>query len=158
MSTVWDELWEVDWRRDLREELMRQGFASVTQYLQSQPAISYWELSERLEERFAPMQLMIVQAEEAIASGQVRNAAQDCLARKIIQHLPAGWGQGKKLDFNTAGVFTDWVEFLEHLQANDHPGIQHIWKDLKNRAHSRWQPIGAHDPLLSELFDLHWNT
>jgi len=141
----------------IRSLLHSRGFESTSDLLSRFPAKPYVDLAADLGNDMAALQLEWMQFEEAKEQGKLRDAAMDSLARELAGHLREGWGRGTQVDFNTAGVFADWVTRLEDYDPDLVPRAEAVWQALHElRPPEGWKPEGPDNPLLAFAFDKGW--
>jgi len=150
-------MWNGDWRAKVRSRLHEIGCETVHDFLARYPGEPYRKLVSRLGGDVAALQLTMMQLEESGEQGGLRDTAKDRLARLVNGHLKKGWAQGQHADFNTAGVYADWVTELERFQPYARQFADAVWQALLSiPPPAGWKPSGADDPILTDAFDRAW--
>lgn len=148
--------WSIDWQQRLADVLQAHHATSLTEVLSSMPCQPYSAVVERLQGSFAPVQIIIVQFEEAKRAGTIRHAARDCLARFLVELLPQGWGVGERADYDLASALADWTASIE-ISAGMKECSTAIGKIReKLTAPPGWLPKSPDDPILVSTFDSLW--
>lgn len=153
-----DSAWQGNWKQRLLDHLHARGVASLTDFLRQKPAIPYLEIADILgQEDVTAFQVEWLHFEEAIKQGKFREAAIDSLVREISHHLPNGWKVEAIGDFNTAGVWADWIVRLENYASNIRPIASALWRELlASRPPAGWKPEGPDDRRVVQVFDRNW--
>lgn len=150
--------WEGNWKKRILDRLQARGFPALTEYLRQKPAVPYPEIADLLgKDDVAAFQVEWLQFEEAVRQGRFREAAIDSLVREISYHLPGGWKQEARGDFDTAGVWADWVVRLEDYSSDVRPIASAVWSGLlDSRPPVGWKPRDAADQRVVCAFDRAW--
>jgi hypothetical protein len=152
-----DGVWGGDWRAKIRARLQETGCESVAAFLGQFPAEPYTKTAERLGNDVAAFQLEWMQFEERKGENDIRSLAMDSLARDVSAHLPSGWRPSAKEDFETAGVYADWVVRLQQAQPEAAPKAKAVWAALEAlQPPVGWKPSGPDDPLIVSAFGKAW--
>jgi hypothetical protein len=152
-----NKVWAGDWRKRVFSRIRATGYETITDFLAKSPADSYFDLAERLGEDVAALQLQWMQFGEANDERSIRFAAMDSFVREITYHLPKGWKQDAKSDFDTAGVYADWIGRIQEKQGELRPKAQAVWDALKKASPPiGWLPKGPDDPLIVSAFQQGW--
>src|SRR5262245_64046658 len=83
--------WQGNWNERIYQRIRRFGSETILEFLAQFPISTYMELSDKLGDDIAPVQLQNLQFKEALEIGQIRNAAMDGLVRVLRDGLPRGW-------------------------------------------------------------------
>ena len=103
------------WRGRILARLHARRLMRMTDLLDQLPGVPYLEVADRLGNDVAALHVIWMQFTEADCDAKLRRAAMDSLSRDIRQHLPDGWRQGSRGDFQTASAFADWaVRLCQH--------------------------------------------
>jgi hypothetical protein len=150
--------WQGNWKKRLLDRLQTQGFTTLTDYLRQKPAVPYLEIADLLgKEDVAAFHVEWLHFEEAIQHGKLREAAIDSLIREIAHHLPNGWKEEAKGDFNTASVWGDWIVRLENYANNIKPIASAVWTQLSDsRPPAGWKPQNLDDQRIIRAFEKAW--
>jgi hypothetical protein len=133
------------------------GCESITEFLAKHPAVPYVDLAGVIGEGVAALQIEWMQFEEANDHHALRRAAMDSLVRDLRKHLPSGWRQGAKGDFDTSGAFADWIVRLEQADPSVKPKAKMTWEALERlRPPSGWSPAGPEDKFIVDAFSTVW--
>jgi hypothetical protein len=150
------QIWTGDWRTIIRARLHPRGAETVSDFAKQYPALPYIKLARLLGTDVAAPQLQIMQFEEAKAEGSLREAAKDALCRTVHLHLKRGWKKGKHAEFNTAGVYADWLALVRFSAFCPErlPTPEAVWNGLKaSEPPAGWIPSGPDDALIVAAFD-----
>ena len=150
--------WQGNWKKRLLDRLQTQGFATLTDYLRQNPTISYLEIADLFgKEDVAAFHVEWLHFEEAVKQAKFRDAAIDSLIREIAHHLPNGWKEEVRGDFDTASVWGDWIVRLENYASNVRPIASSVWSDLlESEPPVGWKPQGPEDKRITQAFDKNW--
>lgn len=151
--------WLPGWEYRVVEMAKRLGLHSVSELLEQMPAHPYRDVAERLGPRVPPIQVIVAQFKEAVASNSVRAAARDSLCRHINEEFPQGWGLGDDPDWQADLALTMWTKDivvtadLEELEGR----LAKIGDTLCGfPPPTGWRPSGPTDPLINRAFDACW--
>jgi hypothetical protein len=154
------QVWLGNWRTRHLQRVRDAGSPTVAEFLNRYPAIPYHKVTRRhLGDVVAPIQLIQLQFDEAVANGTVREAAKDLLVRTINEQLKYGWQKGGHWRFNQAGVYSHFTNDL-----GTHSGDETL-KEIGKRVIAAlrqlspaadWIPKSNDDPLIVQAFDLGW--
>ena len=156
--------WRGDWYERLKERVRSYGFATVTEFADTQPTASLLTLTGQLaEERdIAALQIQKLLIDEAEATGTMERCAKSLLVRNLREELPGGWPAEWNHDvtMRRASAYGEWAAALgERYQ----PSYRAIGDTLKAAALDTtlippgWLPAGPDDPILVEIFRQHWH-
>jgi hypothetical protein len=150
--------WQGNWKKRLLDRLQGRGFATLTDYLRQKPGVPYLEIADLLgKEDVAAFHVEWLHFEEAVRHDEFRELAIDSLVREISHHLPDGWKEEAKGDFNTASVWGDWIVRLENYSNNIKPIASAVWTELSNsHPPAGWKPQAAEDHRIVRAFDAAW--
>ena len=150
--------WRGNWKKRILDRLQAQGFATLMDYLRQKPTVPYLEIADLLgKDDVAAFHVEWLHFEEAVKQGQFREAAIDSLVREISHHLPNGWKEEAKGDFNTASVWADWIVRLENYSNNIKPIASAVWSELlDSHPPAGWKPQAAEDYRIVRAFDVAW--
>jgi hypothetical protein len=150
--------WQGDWNNRILDRLRAQHFSTLLEYLRQKPALPYLEVADILGiDDVAAIHVEWLHFEEAIKHSQFREAAIDSLVREISHHLPGGWKEETKGDFDTASVWADWIVRLESYSNNIKPIASAVWRELlDSKPPAGWKPLAAEDQRITLAFDLAW--
>jgi hypothetical protein len=152
-----EHIWEGDWRSRVYSRLRSLGFQSMLEFLARFPSEPYLKLAARLGADFAALQIISTQFREAREGGSIREAAKDCLVREINGQLRRGWGRGGRVDFQTAGVYANWMIEVTRAEPDVRPMVDVVWRELKNlNPDEGWLPSSPDDPLVLAAFSRRW--
>jgi hypothetical protein len=147
-----EEIWLGDWKARHLERIKATGASSIAEFLQRYPSEPYWKLSRRLDGYVAPMQLRILQFEEAILLGNAREALKDLLVRALNDHQKRGWGQGGRWTKNHASAQAEFIhETVRFLGPDAQEQAEKVVDSLDGLNPSRgWVPASISDPLIQK--------
>jgi hypothetical protein len=153
------EIWCDDWRREHLDRIRARGAASVRDFLAAHPGETYARLSDRLDGRVAPVQLIELQMAEAADAGTFREAAIDFLVRVIAEGLKRGWNRGGHRDLNRARVevrfLSDISSFAAAAGVEEHGAD--VWRELTALTiPDAWVPRDNEDAYVREAFRRGW--
>lgn len=152
------EAWQGNWKTRILNRLEGRGVNTLTEYLNQKPTLSYIEIANDLgKDDVAAFHVEWLHFEEAIKNDRFRDAAIDSLLRDIFHHLPNGWKRDAAGEFDTAGVWADWVVRLENYSNNIKPIALAVWGELlKSHPPAGWKPHGLEDRRIIHAFDVAW--
>jgi len=150
--------WQGNWKKRILDRLHAQGFSKLTDYLRQRPAVPYSEIADLLgRDEVAAFHVEWLHFEEAVKHGQLRQAAIDSLVREISYHLPNGWKEETKGDFDTASVWADWIVRLESYSDNVQPLASAVWNELlDSHPPAGWRPQAVEDHRILRAFEVAW--
>jgi hypothetical protein len=150
--------WQGNWNERLYQRIRRFGSETVLEFLAQFPRSTYMELSDKLGEDVAPVQLQHLQFTEALESGQVREAAMDGLVRVLRDGLLKGWNSREPRNSAANCAYGAWAGMLETRTRIKNPDVLlAIWRSIEG-AHppEGWLPDSPKDLILQEAFNKHW--
>lgn len=147
-----------NWKKRLLDRLQAQGFVTLTDYLRQKPAVPYLEIADLLgKDDVAAFHIEWLHFEEAVRHGHFREVAIDSLVREISYHLPNGWKEETKGDFDTASVWADWIVRLENYSNNVKPIASAVWRELlDSHPPAGWKPQDIEDSRIVRAFNAAW--
>jgi hypothetical protein len=140
--------------------ISRRGHQTLTSFCNEHPTMTIGELAEVLGmEDVAPIQILWMLVDEALASNTVRECAQSLLIRFL--HRPAGgwpsgngWDEQKEIRF----ALTTWEgSFPEEAYRSSMKAMTDALLDSTDIP-AGWLPSGIDDPRIAALFDRFWPT
>jgi hypothetical protein len=150
------------WTEALSQALKLRGFASLTEYADSLPAVSLADLASDLGGE--PMALGQRLSAEAETTGTMERCARSLFARDFRGDLPEGWqpvggdrsDEATSQEFQLAGIF---LTLLTAFPEAYHDAIERVERAMCTMdLPSGWLPEGADDPALIELFGSCWQV
>ena len=144
----------------IRRRLKELGVRSITEFLAQHPAVPYERLAPTLStdgSDVLPVQLLSLQCEEALASGDAESVARDSLARSISKLFPDGWEDSP--DDLIPRLSADWIGKLETRGLKDFAdALQAVHTAIKeNQPQLGWRPSGPRDPYIDKVFSIGWS-
>src|SRR4051812_11992887 len=112
--------WQGDWQLRLQRKLKSLGYDALDEYLSANPGVSFVRLAESLgDANIAAMQIYGLQLRLAVARGELRAAAKDCLVRFLNKYVKRGWGVGRHFPHRVASAYAAWSTTIKtHAQAD----------------------------------------
>ena len=148
------------WPKIVRDATRKLGFASITELLVSRQAIPYAKLCEEIEGT-SPIQLIRLAFEEASSSDELRTVSVDCLCRNIVEKCCNGWGSPSNPNPRQMLATSTWVSEVSGTgdNASLRPMLMEMARDLlSQQIPDDWLPQSNSDPVLTSLFDRHWQS
>lgn len=151
------QTWSCDWRERILAQVAGLGHGCVTEFMRENPTDTYAELRERLGRDVAVVQLMILQAEEALRCNELLGLAKDSVVRFVREHLRKGWGVGIRCEYRTAAAFAHWSTFLLLDAKVPREKAKRTWDALVSLQPPRgWLPSGPDDAYIGSAFKVGW--
>jgi hypothetical protein len=144
--------------QDRAEKALAAAGCTALEFLAANPAVSTEQLARRLNRGASPIGITMVAYHEAARQGIVRQVAKDMLIREILGEFPNGWTA--KGDVHPLVKIGRW-----HSEVTDYGGsakhgqsAERILRSLaiENPPQEGWKPQFPNDPLIDELFKVHW--
>jgi len=145
--------WEGDWSNDMAAAVGALGFASLTQYADREPAMTYHQLADELgkaaQRVFAPVQVEHRLRDLASGSGDLSLFARASLVRHLRQLMPAGWSTKDVFPFSHA--IGAWASRLpETLQRK----CLAVAKNIRELSPQEcWLPVDCKDTIIVGAFE-----
>lgn len=162
-TTSQGDAWQGNWEQRLYARIRDRGFSSVTEFIESRPLATLVELADELGQRdVAAVQLRWRWVAEAIATGNMERCARSLLTRTLREELPEGWhrewpdvpGDSRTPLFRKVGALSSTAAALPDAYEESIDRIR-VALDAAGIPEG-WLPASADDPLLVEIFRLHW--
>jgi hypothetical protein len=154
--------WIGNWYERIKRRVRERGFATATEFADTQPTASLLDLADQLgKDDVAAAQLEKVLLHEAEEMGAMELCARSLLARRIHEELPEGWPTEWNRDatMRRASACGAWAAALGNRYEASY---YRITDALKAAALDTtvippgWLPFGPDDPILVEIFRKHW--
>jgi hypothetical protein len=153
-----DRVWGGNWQAKILSRVRSAGCETLGEFLARFPGESYLKIAERLGDDVAAFQVEWMHFDEAQDAASLRHIAMDSLARDLNDHLPKGWRDGARGDFDTASAYADWVVRLQQKRSDIKPKGKAVWDALEQlRPPAGWSPSGPNDPLIVSAFFKAWS-
>jgi hypothetical protein len=158
--------WIGDWKGRLMRALRARGYGSVAHFLTDHAELTYEQAAREIDEITAPLQIVVLQMDEAIDNDSYRDAAADALARVVLANMRKGWGMPPRFDSRAASALVSWISIVapwapppgarSERRPMTEEDCRRIWKVLVEdvKPHQGWKPSGANDPYIREAFRL----
>jgi hypothetical protein len=152
--------WIGNWYERIKQRVRERGFATATEFADTQPTASLLDLADQLgKDDVAAAQLEKVLLHEAGEADAMEQCAKSLLVRRFHEKLPEGWQQEWDdsplgSNFRRAGVYGSWCAALpdRYEQIGDA-----IWDAICAASIPEgWLPASPDDPVLVEIFQKHW--
>jgi hypothetical protein len=131
---------------------------TALEFLRANPGASTVQLAKLLNHGASALGLVMAVYDEALNQGAVRETAKDLLIREILAEFPEGWNSAG--DVRPGVKVGGWRFELKKYGRDKKIGecasriIRELTIDRPPAA--GWKPKVGQDPLIDELFDLHW--
>jgi hypothetical protein len=171
------QAWSGDWRHRLAERLRVRGFETMTAFAEANERESLNAMGEELSTEhdvginradLCAEQLLQVWRDEAQRAGSaaIERFSRRMLVGELHRDVPDGWrsdwsapdADTERAASRLASVSARWVSnhSNEYRSAADRVMDALIADGRAGRIPSGWLPANADDPLLVEIFRLHW--
>jgi hypothetical protein len=151
--------WTGDWKARIADRLRDLGCAGMSQFIAMFPRESFYELSKRLGDDVAPIQMEAFLAWEGHETGRDREIAMECLVRLMYEHNRRGWNKGRHASFRQSSVLSKWlsVSVLAENVNRFRVEKEQVWKALKDsQPPEGWLPESAQDSFIQQAFTKGW--
>jgi hypothetical protein len=144
--------WEGEWRKRIESRVKEKGYQDLIDFSEKNQSLDFFQLTDLLGERIAPIQVEQLLSEAYYEKGQYTRYFRSSLARHIRDSLPQGWVILQNIDIQLSCGIRDW-DMKTPDEYNDFK--EKVRKVLTqcNFIPKGWLPSGPDDPIVLQIFE-----